>query len=63
MNLSELKQKIKEGELDYTVEDIAMSSALVFFVINNCSLRCERGCSAASCAKCAHGCSNGDTIG
>lgn len=66
MNLSELKQKIKEGELDYKAEDMAMSSALVFFVVNKCSLRCQPGCSVSSSGKnnppcstalrCAEGC-------
>lgn len=62
MNLSELKQKIKKGELEYTVGDMAMSSALGFFIVDNCSLRCEQGCSASSCAKCVHSCSNGSTF-
>ena len=66
MNLSELKQKIKEGELDYKAEDMAMSSALVFFVVNKCSLQCQSGCSVSRSGKdnppcstalrCAEGC-------
>ena len=66
MNLLELKQKIKQGELDYKIEDTAMGSILSFFVISNCSLRCQPGCSVNSSGKngkpcgiasvCAEGC-------
>lgn len=51
MNLSELKQKIKNGELDYKPEDTAMDSILKFFVFSYCSLRCQPGCSVSSTGK------------
>lgn len=66
MNLSDLKQKIKNGELDYKPEDTAMDSILKFFVFSYCSLRCQPGCSVSSTVRdnkpcgiasvCAEGC-------